>query len=199
MQGEEYIHKKKLENVLLNLPIKNRDEERIINPNEKYWENRYYEELFETQRNEENIKKICLNYIEGLEWNMIYYSNGCKNWRWKYNYSYPPLFKDLLKFIPIWGIEYIKEDYNTINNTIQLAYILPLSSMYLLPKKYQNAMVEYKKKTNDVNIKWSFCRYFWESHLEFELEKLCDIEKIVQEVDAVILSPHKPEGKTLLL
>ena len=199
MHGEEYIHKKKLENVLLNLPIKNRDEERIINPNEKYWENRYYEELFETQRNEENIKKICLNYIEGLEWNMIYYSNGCKNWRWKYNYSYPPLFKDLLKFIPIWGIEYIKEDYNTINNTIQLAYILPLSSMYLLPKKYQNAMVEYKKKTNDVNIKWSFCRYFWESHLEFELENLCDIEKIVQEVDAVILSPHKPEGKTLLL
>ena len=168
---------------VLNLPIKNRDEERIINPNEKYWENRYYEQLFETERNEENIKKICLNYIEGLEWNMIYYSNGCKNWRWKYKYCYPPLFKDLLKFTPIWGIEYIKEDYNTINHNIQLAYVLPPSSMYLLPKKYQSAMIEYKKKTNDVNLKWSFCRYFWDSHIEFNMEHIENIAEIIKSED----------------
>ena len=58
INSPEDIEKKKLENVLLNLPIKNRDEEKMINPNEKYWENRYYEQLFETQRNEENIKKF---------------------------------------------------------------------------------------------------------------------------------------------
>ena len=182
-EADESIVKKKLENVLLNLPIKEREIEKMIDPYKPYWERRYYEYLFNTERTDENLKKICLNYIEGLEWNMLYYTSGCKNWRWKYNYSYPPLFKDLLNFLPLWGIEYIKEDLSNINKHVQLAYVLPLSSMYLLPEKYKDKMIEYKEKTNDVDLQWSFCRYFWESHIEFKLEKIEDIIEIFDDKD----------------
>uniref|UniRef100_A0A6C0M0E9 Xrn1 N-terminal domain-containing protein n=1 Tax=viral metagenome TaxID=1070528 RepID=A0A6C0M0E9_9ZZZZ len=180
---EVEMNEKKLENVLLNLPIKERDVEKIINPNNFYWENRYYEELFNTERNEENLKKICLNYIEGLEWNMLYYTSGCKNWKWKYKYSYPPLFKDLLNYLPLWSIDYISENVTSIDFNIQLAYVLPPSSMYLLPKQYRKKMIEYKEKTNDVDLQWAFCRYFWESHIDFKMEKIEEIEEIFAQID----------------
>ena len=130
-----------------------------------------------------SIKKICLNYIEGLEWNMLYYTSGCKNWKWKYKYCYPPLFTDLLKYIPLWGIDYISENLETIDHDVQLAYVLPMSSMYLLPKRYQEKIIEYKERTNDVELQWSFCRYFWESHIDFKMEKIEDIEKLFEKIN----------------
>lgn len=175
--------KESMEKELLNLPLKDREDELIIDPFKKYWENRYYERLFNTKRNEENLKKICLNYIQGLEWNMIYYTSGCKDWKWRYNYHYPPLFKDLLKFIPIWDIEYIKENNDSLNPITQLAYVLPKSSLYLLPKKYQTKLTNYKRKTNDVELKWAFCRYMWECHIDFQLENIEEIDNIVKNID----------------
>ena len=172
-----------MEKELLNLPLKDREDELIIDPFKKYWENRYYDRLFNTERNEENLKKICLNYIQGLEWNMIYYTSGCKDWKWRYNYHYPPLFKDLLKFIPIWDIEYIKENNESLNPITQLAYVLPKSSLYLLPKKYQTKLINYKRRANDVDLKWAFCRYMWECHIDFQLENIEEIDNIIKNID----------------
>ena len=176
-------HKDMLEKSVLNIPIKERELEKEIDPFSYYWENRYYKKLFNTERNEDNLKKICLNYIQGLEWNIVYYTEGCKDWKWKYNYCYPPLFRDLLKYIPLWDIDFIKENNESISAATQLAYVLPPSSLYLMPKQYQMRMIKYKHKKNDVSLNWSFCRYFWESHFDFQLEKLDEIEEMIEDVD----------------
>lgn len=174
------VSKEAMEKDILNLPIKERDIEKLINPFSYYWEDRYYKYLFNSERNEENLKKICLNYMEGLEWNMEYYSRGCKNWMWKYNYNYPPLFKDLLKFLPIWDIEYVEKNDESISSDVQLAYVLPPSSLYLLPNKYRVKIIKYKHNHNDVEVNWSFCRYFWESHFHFPMENIEEIKEIIE-------------------
>ena len=92
------------------IPIKDRTTEKYIDPYSKRWENRYYETLLHCENNMYYKKKISINYLEGLEWTTKYYSGDCVNWSWKYNYNYPPLLKDLKKFIP-------KMDYNFIEKT----------------------------------------------------------------------------------
>ena len=54
-------------------------------------------------------KKIFNNYLSILEWNYYYYNNKCMDWRFKYNYAYPPLFMDLLKYIPVFHTKFIEE------------------------------------------------------------------------------------------
>ena len=61
---------------------------------------------------------------------MEYYLKDCKNWRWCYKYSYPPLFIDLLDYTPIWGVEFAKKNDSNISFNQQLGYVLPTSSLH---------------------------------------------------------------------
>ena len=47
--------------------------EKYINPSEKGWESRYYKMLFDIDICNHWRKKICMNYLEGLEWTFKYY------------------------------------------------------------------------------------------------------------------------------
>ena len=157
------------------IPMIERDNELYINPYNYFWQNRYYEELFNIERNDFNIEKISMNYLEGLQWNMIYYTNGCKNWKWTYNYHYPPLFQDLLKHIPIWDVDLVEENKESITEYQQLAYVLPKTALSCLPKKIREKVKDYKEQHDNVEIHWSFCKYFWESHIDFISEDLKEI------------------------
>ena len=97
-----------------NLPLFYRAEELYICPGQEEWECRYYKSLFDMDRvNNNNVKNVCVNYLEGLEWVHYYYTTGCLHWKWRYNYHYPPLFMDLLKVIP-------NGEYSFIENNKQL-------------------------------------------------------------------------------
>ena len=54
-------------------PVLLRGAELYIDPSEKYWQNRYYNSLFEGKTHR---KDICINYLEGLEWVFKYYTNN---------------------------------------------------------------------------------------------------------------------------
>ena len=54
------------------------ENEDYINVDAPYWENRYYETVLRMERSESNLRRICMNYLEGLIWNMEYYTLGCK-------------------------------------------------------------------------------------------------------------------------
>ena len=152
---------KEKDEMILNIPVIYRSEEKYICPDETGWEKRYYKVLFDNV-NQDNIKEISNNYLEGLEWVFKYYTSHCPNWKWKYNYNYPPLFKDLNKYIPHFEMDFIKTPSKNFAFTpeLQLSYVLPVSQLDLLPKKISNFL-----KTNYQELyQWAFCRYFWESH-----------------------------------
>ena len=169
--------------LLLNKPLLERDVEKFINIGEDGWRERYYSELFFMDINDSRRKQICINYLEGLEWNFKYYKNGCADWRWKYKYNYPPTFLDLHAFIPFFDTTFIEANNNKpVKQLVQLAYVLPRNSLFLLPKKLHETLISgyediYKL---DFKIMWSFCRYFWEAHVELPEFKIEIIENLVE-------------------
>lgn len=140
-------------------------EETYINPNEKGWERRYYKSLFHTD------KDPSINYLEGLEWVFKYYTVDCPDWKWKYNYHYPPLLCDLYKNVTNVKTSFFSDKVSSLQSPflpiVQLLYVLPPSAHHLLPsnardiinQKYQHLFPE------RFDFQWAFCRYFWESHI----------------------------------
>ena len=96
-------------NRYLCIPIKNRAIEKYIDPYKSMWQKRYYEILFNNDDSNYFKKQVSLNYMEGLEWVMNYYTTGCIDWRWTYKYNYPPLLEDLIKYIPEWECVMLEE------------------------------------------------------------------------------------------
>ena len=176
----ENIYKK-----YLHTPIYNRINELYINPFERNWEMRYYKTLLNIEPTEENIKKICINYLEGMEWTFKYYTIGCENWRWKYNYHYPPLLSDLYEYIPNFKTCMIeKSNIGPVTPHVQLTYVLPKDSLHFLPKKIYNYILNNYNEYYDseVDLKWDFCTYIWESHPD--LPEL-SIDKIESSINCI--------------
>jgi len=170
------------ENKLTNIPSFNRKKEKYINPSEIGWQSRYYQILFDINKNnEERIKLICNNYIEALEWTMKYYTIDCPDWRWKYNYDYAPLFEDLIKYIPYFDTTFINDKpINPVSDITQLSYVLPFSCLHLLPQKNFKILTNKYKDWYPENpdFKWYYCKYLWESHIELPEIDLNILENI---------------------
>lgn len=175
------------DNVVLNVPIIYRSEENYISPQNQYWELRYYKTLFSSDF---NVKNICINYLEGLEWVFKYYTNNCPDWRWKYNYHYPPLMKDICKYIPNKFHDFIQDCRKPFSSYVQLAYVLPKRTQNLLPSHIQkyltNHCSQYYANDEDIQYQWAFCRYFWEAHPILQSISLHILEKWDYEFNHVL-------------
>ena len=170
---------KERNDMIQSVPVIFRQEEAYICPSEIGWESRYYDRLFIRPKSAEGApitttqkREICTNYLEGLEWVLKYYVQGCPDWRWKYHYTYPPLLIDLAPMIPQKKHVFFLEDQKERKPTspmVQLACVLPKDQLHLLPEKYRCFLLEkhheWYPAISNLSIQWSFCRYLWESHL----------------------------------
>jgi 5'-3' exonuclease len=163
------------------IPVLNRDNEYIIDPFTDGWEERYYEQLLDIHPNKTNLEGLCTNYLEGLEWTYKYYVDSCYDWRWSYKYSYPPLLVDLIKYVPSYNVTMIgKKEINNILPITQLSLVLPQESYDIINlsaemKDILKKMLYYK----NVKHKWAFCKYFWESHIQFPYVDVVKLEQIL--------------------
>jgi 5'-3' exonuclease len=160
IQEHEFRNKRNVDDSTLekrihNLPMLKREKEHIICPVKPQWQSRYYTTLLPNTE----IKDICTNYTEMLEWNIRYYTTGCMNWSMYYHYSYPPLLEDLAKYLP--NHQELKEDSTILTSNELLAFVLPNALMYYTEQSYPT-----KKEPT---ILWSYCTYMWESHIKYEL------------------------------
>jgi len=56
------------------------------------WKNKYYNEKFDWGlENEEEMRKLTENYVQGLQWVLFYYYRGVASWPWFYGYHYSPM------------------------------------------------------------------------------------------------------------
>jgi len=164
------------------IPSYDRYYEKYIDPFSQGWQDRYYESLFFVKNGimtQEEKQGFCTSFLEGLEWNMKYYTVGCADWRWKYNYHYPPLLQDLIQFIPYFEHSYFPKIQSQIQSQslgkgpvlplVQLCYVLPQESHTFLPSHVQKILKTHFStcypRDNEIEYVWAFCKYFWESHI----------------------------------
>jgi len=162
-----------------NIPVLYRQEEHYICPQERGWESRYYQMAIP----DTDIKEVCINYLEGLEWVFRYYTEGCPHWRWKYRFHYPPLMKDLVQYVPDFETEFVNSNEGInrpFHPNVQLSYVIPSWNHHLLSGDARRVLEKHPDLfvgITDVRFQWTFCRYFWESHAvlrEISLETLTE-------------------------
>ena len=182
--------KEEKENVLNNTPVIYRAEEKYICPTENMWEERYYKILFDMERTHENLEKITTHYLEGLEWVYKYYTDDCPDWKWKYHYNYPPLFIDMVKYIPEKETDFIHSSNKKYASKtpfapyLQLSYVLPEVNHFLIDEKKRDYLKEnyHCLFPEEIIYKWAFCRYFFESHMLLPDIDVCVLEKLEKEL-----------------
>jgi 5'-3' exonuclease len=165
-------------------PMYERDIEKYINPFKPFWQQRYYRSLFgiKSDTTGEHIKDICVNYLQGLEWTMKYYTTGCPDWRWRYKYDYPPLFQDLIKHVPVFSTTFVEtKPFHPVSELVQLCYVLPKHSLQLLPQPLHNALISKHARwySDKCEFVWAYCQYFWEAHVEMSDIDIQELEIIV--------------------
>jgi len=166
-------------------PIYERELEKYINPIKPNWQYRYYRTLFgiKNDTNGEQRKDIAINYLEGLEWTLKYYTTGCPNWRWRYKYMYPPLLQDLIRYIPIYNTVFMPfdTDKKPVSELVQLCYVLPRTSLNLLPNKlYFELIRKYDHwYRGNYEFVWAYCKYFWETHVDMNEIDINELERFI--------------------
>ena len=167
-----------------NIPTYERELEKYIEPSKDGWQTRYYRSLFQIKSKymKERIPEIVLNYMEGLEWTMRYYTGDCIDWTWRYRYSYPPLLSDIVKY----GKESISKirfhrETKAVSEMVQLCYVMPKSGLEYLPIQLKSYLLKNHEDLYPENCEfvWAFCRYFWESHAHLPDISIDLIEEVV--------------------
>ena len=180
-------------NDFMTIPMQERAVEKYIDPFRENWEFRYYDALFDVDiyaksgrgaPTIDRLQMICVNYIEGLEWTMRYYSTGCVDWRWSYKFAYAPLLVDLMRYMPHLDTALFPEVAdvkNPVRDLVQLCYVLPMASHGLLPTAVAEKLKRYYSHyyCDKLDFKWSYCKYFWEAHTELPHIRIADLEKVV--------------------
>jgi 5'-3' exonuclease len=91
---------------------------------------------------EEEIKKSCIEYIEGLQWVLTYYIKGVPNWRWHYKYNYAPFLSDISFYMSDYEKpSYLGQQTKPYLPFLQLLCVLPTKSKHLLANPLDDIML----------------------------------------------------------
>jgi 5'-3' exonuclease len=173
------VYNKNPEDELNNLPLKDVREEYLMDHMDKY-----YPFLF----GQTSVKPICRNYLQMLEWTWNYYLGDCKDYYMYYAFHTAPLFSSLIQEVPCFKGERMV----TVNPLkpptamTQLAYVLPYADFpkLLPPHKKITELYPQLMETN-FPVRYEFCKFFWESHVEFNYIDIDDLNKVVQALQKV--------------
>lgn len=103
----------------------------------------YYAKAGVDANDEEQVKKICIDYLRAIAWVFEYYIDSLPNWRDFYAWHYAPLMVDLARVMneissneEIYSIYKFKMDVPP-RPFVQLLSVLPPASATLLPEPFR--------------------------------------------------------------
>lgn len=99
----------------------------------------YREDYYKTLFPDVDIKSICLDYIEGMQWVITYYTRRVPCWNWCYKYNHAPLARDLAKYFKDFRFTNYPESYPN-DPFQQLLSILSSKNHDLIPSPLDTLM-----------------------------------------------------------
>ena len=143
-----------------------RSVEKYISVREEKWEERYYKALFGKKRKECG-EEISKKYLEGIKWVYKYYTKGCVNWKWSYEYNSAPLLVDVERTCNGKAFE-LKMEMEGYNEEEQMMYVMPHGSEEEMEinEDLKRRLKERKEKIEEMEYEWSYKRYMWESEIK---------------------------------
>ena len=104
----------------------------------KGWKDKYYKSKFEwNPDNEEEMRKLTENYVQGLQWVLYYYYRGVASWPWFYRYHYSPMISDVKKGLNADVDFTLGQPFRPYQ---QLMGVLPDRSKTIVPTAYHDLM-----------------------------------------------------------
>lgn len=98
------------------------------------WKDGYYKDkLGFGLDDEEELRKLTENYVEGLQWVLYYYYRGVASWPWYYRYHYSPRISDIHKGL---GANLNFNIGKPFKPYEQLMGVLPDRSKSIVPQAY---------------------------------------------------------------
>ncbi|RMZ84057.1 hypothetical protein DV737_g1270, partial [Chaetothyriales sp. CBS 132003] len=102
------------------------------------WKDKYYKSKFEWGlENEEEMRKLTENYVQGLQWVLFYYYRGVASWPWFYQYHYSPMISDVKKGLAADINFQLGQPFHPYE---QLMGVLPDRSKKIVPVVYHELM-----------------------------------------------------------
>lgn len=206
LQNRRYLsddpYEQELED-LENMRIFNRvDNVKLGHDKAELWKFRYYEHYYGAViGQEECIEKICLNYMEGIKWNMEYYFNKCISFEWQYKYFNAPFSSDLYRFLrkTNFNIENVKFREVKITPFIQLLAVLPPTCHNLLPTSYGKLMSEMGPIIDLFPVNYEIDMLYKDSfHKCIPLIPVINIERIINAVKNIKLTQEESKRNNIM-
>ena len=99
---------------------------------------------------ETQLRKVCVAYLEGMQWVLRYYLQGVPHWRWAYPYLYAPFLSDLAVYAkemgrPSFVERHAAKDNRPFASLLQLVCVLPPASGGLLPERLTVAFDKFRE------------------------------------------------------
>ena len=122
-------------------PIMNKDNTfKLGNIN---WRSSYYKYYFNINniiKDKDYINTLCNKYLEGLQWNLKYYIEGCCSWKWYYPYRAAPCLRELCQYLNNRIYNTVFKETTPYTPIQQLMLVIPIFSKDLLPKSYSHLL-----------------------------------------------------------
>jgi 5'-3' exoribonuclease 1 len=104
------------------------------------WKNKHYTDKFGWGLdNEEELRKLTENYVQGLQWVLFYYYRGVVSWPWYYQYHYAPMISDVKKGLSADMNFQLGQPFRPFQ---QLMGVLPDRSKKIVPQVYWPLMTD---------------------------------------------------------
>lgn len=102
------------------------------------WKDKYYQDKFQWGlSNEEGLRALTENYVQGLQWVLYYYYRGVASWPWFYQYHYSPMISDVKHGLKANMNFQLGQPFHPYE---QLMGVLPDRSKKIVPTVYHELM-----------------------------------------------------------